>query len=353
MVKYFIFFIFLFEAGFGVDFKTFGNDPNLPTVAIIMAGGTIVQKVDPKTGASVPQSNGEELLMSPELLKIANIKIGEFSNIDSSQMTPAIWLSLSDVVDEVLQDPTIKGAVITHGTDTMTEAAYFLDLTLKTNKPVAMTGAMRSASDPYSDGPFNLLNAIVQVVSDNAKDWGVTVTMNQYINSSRIVEKTQTTNVQSFQSGEKGYLGYIFNYEVFRFNDRLYRIRLPLPKVLPRVDLVQDFAGSDGSFIMHAIERGAKGIVVESFGAGNVNLPVFEAIEKAIDKGIFVVITTSVPYGSVFPVYGVKGGGKSLQDIGACVCGNISAAKSRILLMLALSQKADDRVKLQGYFDIP
>lgn len=357
--KYIGFFLLLFSSSsvlFGsasVPIKTIGKDPNLPTVAIVMTGGTIAERTDPKTQASVPSGDGEELLNIPGLKKMANFKVAEFSNIDSSQMTPEMWLRLSGLVDDILKDPKVKGAIVTHGTDTMAEGAFFLDLTVESKKPVVFVGAMRNASDPYTDGPFNLINGVVQVLSDKAQDWGVTVTMNQYINSPRDVEKTQTTNVQTFESGEKGYLGYIFNFEVFRFNDRLYKMILLRPKTLPRVDLIMDYAGSDGSLIRHAVDKGAKGIVIESFGAGNVNLSVFEAVKYAIDKKVAVVITTRVPNGSVFPVYGDKGGGKSLADAGAIISGNLNSTKSRILLMLALPLVKENHVALNKYFDNP
>lgn len=224
MLKKSIFFIFIFSFLFSID-------KNLETVVIVTTGGTIAEKTDPKTGASVPALSGEDFIKSiPELSKMANIKVINFSNIDSSQMTPEIWAKLTKVVDKALKNNKVKGVVVTHGTDTMAEGAYFLELTLKTNKPVVFVGAMKNASDPYSDGPSNLLNGVAQVISKNSYDFGVTVTMNQYINAARNVRKTQTTNLQTFKSGEKGYLGYIFNKKVYRFNKRPFRLKLPIPK---------------------------------------------------------------------------------------------------------------------------
>lgn len=202
----------------------------LPKVAIVITGGTIVMKADPKTGGAVPAISGDELEKSvPGLGKLADIVVIEVTNIGSSQMTPAIWSTLSRKVDEILAKPDIVGAVVTHGTDTMSEGAYFLDLTLKSNKPVVFTGAMNDAPSHDPDGPENIYNAVVQVLSPNAKNWGVTITLNNYINGARAVRKTQTTNVQTFESGKHGYLGYIYADKVTRFNDRPRRILLPLP----------------------------------------------------------------------------------------------------------------------------
>ena len=331
------------------------NDPKLPMIAIVTTGGTIAEKTDPKTGASVPALSGKDLINSvPLIKKIANVKVVNFSNIDSSQMTPDIWRKLSVKVDEILSDSKIIGAVITHGTDTMSEGSYFLDLTLKSRKNVVFTGAMRNSSDPYTDGPPNLLNAVVQVCAKEAKNWGVTVTLNQYVNSARDVEKTQTTNVQTFESGEKGYLGYINEGKVYRFNNRLYETKVPLPKKLANVVLFTDYAGATGSFIYNAVDKDKiDGLVIESVGSGNVNADVFEAVQYALKKNVVVVITSRVFYGSVFPEYGDKGGGKTLQEAGAIVCGNLKGPKARVLLMLLIPNYGKNVKNLEKYFNKP
>jgi len=256
----FLFFLML-NIMFTVPSQALSNNPDLPMVAIVTTGGTIAEKVDLETGASVPALSGAELIEAvPSLSDVANIKVVNFSNIDSSQMTPELWYELSKTVDKILEDTEITGVVVTHGTDTMEEGAYFLDLTLTSDKPVVFVGSMRNASDLSPDGPANLLNSVIQVCSQKARDWGVTVTLNQYINSARDVRKTQTTNVQTFSSGEKGYLGYICNGKVYRLNDRLYRQRFPLPQELPKVVLISTYAGADGSLVRYAVDSGAKGL---------------------------------------------------------------------------------------------
>jgi L-asparaginase len=323
----------------------------LPTVAVVTTGGTIAEKVDPATGGAVPALSGKDLLEAvPQLAKVARIKVVKYSNIDSSQMTPELWAGLSKTVDKVLAEPSIAGAVITHGTDTMAEGSYFLDLTLKTDKPVVFVGAMRDASDVSPDGPANILNAVVQVCSENARNWGVTVTLNQYINSARDVRKTNSTNVQTFNSGEKGFLGYIALGKVYRYNDRPNRRRLPSPAELPKVVLLTTFAGDDGSLLRYAVDRGAAGIVLEGVGAGNVNAEVFKAVEYALKKGTAVVLSTRVYHGGVFPIYGDQGGGATLQKAGVILGGDLTGPKARILLMLALPQVKGDFARLQEYF---
>ena len=152
------------------------NQENLPNVVLVTTGGTIAEKTDPKTGGSVPTLTGNDLVEEiPTLKKIANIDVVNFSNIDSSQMTLEIWKKLAKKVDELLKDDKYIGAVITHGTDTMAVGAYFLDLTLSTNKPVVFTGSMKDASDPCSDGIDNIINATIQVCSTEANSFSVTV----------------------------------------------------------------------------------------------------------------------------------------------------------------------------------
>ena len=345
------------NSSFGVEKKTENSvqsvthNPLLPTVAIFTTGGTIAEKYNPKKGGAVPALTGNALIEAvPQLGKIANIKVTQVCNIDSSQMTPEIWAKLSRMVDEGLKDPKINGAVITHGTDTMAEGSFFLDLTLKTNKPVAFVGAMRDASDPSPDGPANILDAVIQVCSPNAQNWGVTLTMNQYIQSARDVQKTNTTNVQTFESPGKGNLGYIVLDKVIRINDRLRRQRLPLPEKLPRIDIVSDYAGSDGSHVRFAVKDGAKGIVVEAVGAGNVNAKMYKAIQYALEKGVPVVITTWVWSGAVLPIYADKGGGATLQKAGCILGGNLPTQKARLMLMLALPVVGKNHHKLNEYF---
>ncbi len=329
------------------------ENPKLPTVVIVATGGTIAEKIDPKTGAAIPAVTGEELVANiPELNKIANIEVVNFSNIDSSQMTPEIWAKLSKTVDDILKKPYVKGVVITHGTDTMSEGSYFLDLTLTVNKPVVFTGAMRNASSPYSDGPPNLINAITQVCDPNATNWGVTVTLNQYINSARRVSKMQATNPQTFQSEESGYLGYILKGKVLRMNDVLYRHTLSIPSVLPKIDILSDYAGSDGSLIRASVDNGAKGIVVIGVGEGNVNALMFDAIKYALSKNVTVVISTRVHNGAIAGEYGDAGGGSTLEAAGAILSTTLRAAKARLLLMLLLpTNKSFSEIK--QYFSEP
>lgn len=331
--------------------STEAYNPSLPKVVIVTTGGTVAMKYDPASGGVVPALSGKDLIAAvPGLGKIANIETVGFCNIDSSQMTPKIWRDLSAKVQKVLERSDVQGVVITHGTDTMAEGAYFLETTLASKKPVAFVGAMRSASDLSPDGPANIYNAVLQVCSPQAKGWGVTVTMNQFINSARHVRKDETTNVQTFDSGEHGYLGYIVDDRVIRFNNVLFKTKLPLPEVLPEVPFFTTYAGDDGRFIRNAVDSGARGLVIEGVGAGNVNKDVFHAIKYALSKKVPVVVASRVRYGGVYALYGDKGGGSSLTKIGAYLAGDLSPYKARLLLMIALAQPDMTPEKLKRLF---
>lgn len=341
-----LFFVLLFST------IIFAATPKLPNVTIITTGGTIAETADQKSGGVVPTLTGDVLVKAVAGLdKIANITVVNFSNIDSSQMTPELWTKLSRTADDILKDKKVAGVVITHGTDSMAEAAYFLDLTIKSKKPVVLVGAMRSASDLSADGSANILNAVTQVCSPKAQNWGVTVTLNQFICSARNVRKTETTNVQTFNCGEKGYLGYIAMGKVFRYNEALGRQKLPLPIKLPNVVLITEYAGSDGSFIYQAADKNVEGIVVEGVGAGNVNSQTYKAIKYALAKNIPVVITSRVFDGRVYPMYGDEGGGATLKKDGAILGGDLSAPKARLLLMLGIPVAKGDKKKLSALFE--
>jgi L-asparaginase len=323
----------------------------LPTVAVVATGGTIAMKVDSQTGGPVPALSGEDLVAAvPELKDLASIKVIEFSNIPSYHMGPDRWPGLSRAIDEALADPAVAGVVVTHGTDTLEETAYFLDLTLTSEKPVVCIGAQRNASEKDTDGPRNIANAVRQILAEGASGKGVTVTMNHRINAARPVTKTHTSNVETFQSGEYGYLGYVDEDRVVLFSEPLRRQKLPLPESLPRVDLVPMYPGADGSHVRHAVDAGAQGIVVEAYGWGNVNEPMYDAIKYARDKAIPVVVSTRVPNGRALPVYASKGGGATLKQLGAVFGDDLGPWKARVLLMLALSQTKEPE-KLQAYFD--
>jgi L-asparaginase len=325
----------------------------LPNVVIFATGGTIATKTDPSTGALVPAVSGDELVNSvPGLSDLANIEVVQVSNIDSSQMKPENWADLARIVNEKLSDDKYIGGVVTHGTDTLADGAYFLDLTFQADKPLAFVGSMRGSDNPTPDGPYNLIVGVEQVTTGLAKDWGVTVTMNSYIQDPRWSRKSGTTNVQTFVPGDKGYLGYVVEDIVFKLNDKVHRTTLPIPDSMPKVPIVTEYSGADGSAVRAALDDGADGLVIESIGAGNVGEGTAAAIGDALAAGVPVVVATRIQYGPILPTYGGPGGGATLAQQGAILAQDLTPSKAAIMLMLALGPTAGNRDELAKYFEL-
>jgi L-asparaginase len=328
------------------------RNASLPTVQLIATGGTIAMKIDTEKKAPVPAISGEDLLATvPEMGKVANIQVQNISNVPSGYMDPPRWVELQKAVAAALAKPEIAGVIVSHGTDTLEETAYFLDLAVKSDKPVVLIGAQRNASESDFDGPRNLLNAARICVSPEAKGKGVMLVLNGQINAAREVTKTHTSDVETFKSGDFGFLGVADNDRVIFSRAPLRRQHVPLTQDnLPRVDIVAAYGGNDDTQVKAAVAAGAKGVVVAALGWGNVNPATYEGIKEAIAKGVVVAIATRVPNGRVLPHYGYVGGGKTLKDAGAVFCDNLTPQKARLLLMLALqhTQKASE---IQAYFD--
>ncbi len=325
---------------------------DLPVVKMIATGGTIAMKIDPVKRAPVPAISGEELLATvPGIADVAKIEVSNLANVPSEYMDPALWVKLQKAVVEALARPDVAGVIVSHGTDTLEETAYFLDLTVDSEKPIVLIGAQRNASEADFDGPRNLLNAARICVSPDARGKGAVVALNNQINAARDVTKTHTSDVETFKSGDFGFLGTVDHDRVVFCRSPLRRQHVALTREkLPYVEIVPMYGGADGTMVRAAVAAGAKAIVVEALGWGNVNIPMYEAVRDAIGKGVVVVVATRVPNGRVLPVYGNKGGGKTLKEAGAVMADNLPAQKARILAMLAL-QTTSDPVALQTLFD--
>jgi L-asparaginase len=289
----------------------------------------------------------------PELKKIARVEIENVFNIGSSSMTPEYWLKLLKRANEVLADPAVTAVVVTHGTDTMEETAYFLDLTITSQKPVILVGAQLAASYRDSDGPRNLLNAVRVGLSPEAFGKGVMIVMNGQINAARDVTKTNTIMPETFKSWDFGLLGYADLETVRFYRAPLRRQTIPLDPdaKLSRVEIVFHYAGNDGSLIRALLAQGGlDGLVIAGTGLGHVGGPQYEAVKEVRERGIPVVITSRVPTGRVIPLYASAGSGVPLKQIGCVRADNLTPWKARILLLLAMT-KTKNPEELQKYFD--
>jgi len=324
----------------------------LPVCQMIATGGTIAMKIDPVKNAPVPALSGEDLVASvPELAKVARIRVESPFNIPSDYMDAEKWVTVQRSVVKALANEEVAGAIVSHGTDTLEETAYFLDLTVSGDKPIVLVGAQRNASERDFDGPRNLVNAARICVSAQARGKGSMIVLNNQINAAREATKTHTSDVETFKSGDFGFLGTVDQDRVVFARIPMRRQHIPLKEgPLPRVDIVAMYAGADGNLIRAAVAAGAKGIVIQALGWGNVNIPLYEVIKDTIDRGVVVAVSTRVPNGRVLPVYGFKGGGKTLKEAGAVFVDNLSPQKARILLMLAL-QTTSSAAEIQEIFD--
>src|SRR5215831_11416193 len=324
-----------------------------PVVVFIATGGTIAMKIDPVKHAPVPAISGEDLLSTvPEVSKYATVEVKNISNVPSDYMDPARWTALTREVKAALARPAVAGVVISHGTDTLEETAYWLDLTVDSDKPVVLIGAQRNASESDFDGPRNLLNAVRIAVDPQSKGKGALLAMNNQINAAREVTKTHTSTVETFKSGDFGFLGEVDEDRVVYWRAPLRRQHVPIKAdTMPYVEIVPMYGGADGYLVQAALDHGAKGVVIQALGWGNVNQPMFAAIKDAIAKGIPVVVTSRVPNGRVLPNYGFEGGGKTLLEAGAALGDDLSPQKARILLMLLLQNGVTGQKKLQAAFD--
>lgn len=322
-----------------MTFSTVGADrADAETVVLVATGGTIAMKVDPRLQAPLPVFDGDELLaLRPDIARLAHLEVLNLFNVPSEYMDPERWRILYRAVTEALLRPEVAGVIVSHGTDTMEETAWFLDLTLNTSKPVVLVGAQRNASESDFDGPRNLFNAVRICLSPEARDKGVVICLNDQINAAREASKSSTSEVATFKSGDFGFLGQVDPDAVRFYRSPARRQHVPLlDGPLPRVDIVPSYAGADGALLRAAVEAGARGVVMAALGCGNVPLGQFEALTDVLAHGVVAVIASRVPNGRVFPLYGYPGGGRSLAEAGAVYADNLSPQHARVLLMLGL-----------------
>jgi L-asparaginase len=320
-------------------------------VVVIFNGGTISMSVDPRIRAAVPTLSGEEIMsMVTGIENYAQIESYTFSNLPGPHVTPDVMMDLSKYVQSFLSRDDICGVVVTHGTDTLEETAYLLHLTINNSKPVIVTGSMRNSSELGYDGPANLSAAICTAISEDARNRGVLVCLNDELNCAGEVTKSHSMNLNTFQSPEFGPIGIIDNNEAIFYRDSLKKDHIITDKVDNRVDLIKACAGMDSKLIDFCVIQGARGLVIEAMGRGNIPPEMAEGVKIAIKKGIVVVIVSRCYKGRVLDSYGYPGGGKELRNAGVIFGDSLPGQKARIKLMLALASTTD-RDKIQHIFE--
>lgn len=305
-----------------------------PLVRVLGTGGTIGSSGD-YWGGNTTRVPIEELLRIPGVDSIATLESEQFLNVGSGAIGPARWLELSRRVTEVLRTrPELRGLVVTHGTDTMEETSYFLDLTVGDARPVVFTGSMRPSNMAGADGPANLTNAIRVVVDSASRGRGTMVLMDDRLFRARDVTKTNTTRVETFQAPDRGPLA-VVDPEGVAFKSRTTgrsaaQFDISAIAELPRVDIIYAYPGADSVAIDAVVAAGAKGIVVAGLGRGGVNAAQGSALRRASDRGVVVVMSSRTGSGAV-PL----GRGNT---VGA---GDLNPQKARVLLSLALTRTSD------------
>ncbi|MEH6415495.1 asparaginase [Pseudomonas sp. CGJS7] len=312
-----------------------------PNVVVLATGGTIAGTAASETQTTGYKSGvltGEALVASvPSISKVANITAEQVSNVGSDNMDNEILLKLAKRINVLLKRDDVSGVVITHGTDTLEETAYFLNLVVKSDKPVVVTGAMRPSTAIGADGPSNLLQAVTVAADSEARDRGVMVVLNDRIGAARFISKTDANSLDTFQSLENGYIGRLvnqkpqFDQKVTRDHTQATPFDVSKLDMLPKVDIVYGYQNDNGYMVDAAVSHEAKGIIIAGVGAGSASKFVIPALDKAIAKGVVVVRSSRtgsgyIPMDEAYP--GLLGN-------------NLNPQKARILLMLALTVTKD------------
>lgn len=329
-------------------------DPGLPTVVVLATGGTIAGAAasDVQSGYASGQVGVDQLLAAvPQARKLANLLGEQISNIGSQDMNDTVWIKLATRVNELLAMPDVSGVVITHGTDTIEETAYFLNLVVKSRKPVVMTASMRPSTALSADGPLNFYNAVAVAADKNAAGRGVMVVINDWIHGASSLTKTSTTAVQTFMSPLTGLLGTVAYGKTEWYRGPVGKntvnsvFTVDAKTVLPRVDIVMATENMDGVLIDASAAAGSKGIVIAGVGNGNMTATALKALEGQAKKGLVCVRSSRVTTGEVGRNVEVKD--DSLNFVASL---GLNPQKARVLLRLALLQTSDPKT-IQRYFD--
>lgn len=322
-----------------------------PVICIVGTGGTIASRFDPAIGGHVSAASARDLVEAvPELAEIAEIRVVEHSNINSALMDTSTAFGLRDTLRKALADDAVVGAVVTHGTATLEETAYLMDLTLGSDKPVVVTGAQRNADEKDPDGPRNLLYAAMIAADPAARGRGVLAALAGQIYAARDVTKVNPEVVTCFGARDGGPVGAVSKYggvSFFAMPQR--RIHLEVDHVKPEVHLVRMVQGGSDLLLRACVQARVDGIVVEGSGGGNVNRPHYDGICAALDAGIPVIAGVRLVSGAPHAGKGYPGSFQSMVNKGAIPSGFLSGLKARILLMVALAQ-TQDREALREIF---
>jgi L-asparaginase len=311
-------------------------------IIIIFTGGTISMKKNVENNAVIPAMSGEDILkLTPGIEDVADIQFLDFGMMPGPHITPQNMQELSKLISSKLEFEAYDGVIVTHGTDSLEETAYFVDLTYNGSKSVIFVGSMKNSSEPGWDGPYNLISAVHTAISDEAKNRGVMVVMNGEVHAASQVTKTNTYTLDTFKSMEFGPIGFVDNNKVYFYYSYIKRQYIPTEKIDSNIDIIKCGCGMDDRLLRLCIDSGTHGIVIEAMGRGNIPPKMVPGVEHALDKKIPVVIVSRCFMGKVLDDYGYEGAGRELTERGAILGDNLSGQKARIKLMVALGYTND------------
>ena len=315
---------------------------------ILHTGGTISMS-EGKDGKVSPSERNPLLDTLEKLNHPAQLFQESIFNVPSPHINLTHWLTLKARIEKAVNDEFYDGIVITHGTDTLEETAYFLDLALNINVPVAITGAMRSSNELGADGLINLQSAILVALSPESRSKGVLVVMNDEIHHAQFVTKTHTTNVATFQTPTFGPCGLITKNNVLYFQQLTVYERFPVREIrYSNIQVIKAYAGMDSFLLTQLAQHGCDGVIIEALGAGNLPPDSLSGVNALLEANIPVVLVSRAFHGVTQDVYDYLGGGKQLKQQGVIFTTGLSGQKARIKLMVLLNQQREK--PLADYF---
>jgi len=324
----------------------------LPRVIVLATGGTIAGQSDPRAAdAYNAGSVGAQQLIKavPGIDKLARLSTEQVASIGSQDMNDSVWFQLARRIQQISDKNEADAVIITHGTDTLEETAFFLDKVLHTDKPVVLVGSMRPSNAISADGPNNLYEAVEVASCDKASGRGVMIVLNDRIEGARWATKTNTTSVQTFRSPDSGSIGYVdpasVRFMTSQHAPHYARLALPAAGTLPRVEIIYGHSNMDGMQIDDAVSNNAKGIVLAGVGDGNTSIAALAALERAVKKGVVVVRSTRV--GSGFVNRNVEVGD---DKSGFIVSLDLNPQKARILTQLLIANGVTSAAQMQQQF---
>ena len=303
-------------------------------ILVLHTGGTIAMKEDALTGGVTPDVANPLMDASVALPLDVELVVEDIFNLPSPQITPEHMLQLKERI-QIAKIAGFDSIVITHGTDTLEETAFFLDTTIGNLLPIVVTGAMRSSNELGSDGLYNFESAIRVAACDKAVDKGVMVVMNDEIHSARYVTKTHTTNVATFRTPTLGPIGLVTKSRILFMQELLPAPHWDVDRVDSLIPIIKAYAGMHGELFTALAQSSIDGLVIEALGAGNLPPDTLPPLQQMLDRGLPIVLVSRCFNGVAEPVYSYTGGGRQLQEMGIIFSNSLNSQKARIKLLIA------------------